>query len=209
MSNSYIFNSGSSISDIEATGTGGGSISQWRKKRGIDISNQVRVVKLTHMRYQHPDLDEITTFLLDFGMEVVRRTEDRVWYRGTGSDAYVYYAQRGPKKFLGGAFLVETYEDLQKAAKLGNVVVETLESAPGGGHLVTLHDPEGMPINFIHGQHPALPAPLLNPLVLNYEEEKPRKRQFQRFQPGPAAVHKVSIRRLTSLAALFHRVSVT
>lgn len=36
---------------------------EWQKKRGIDPSKQVRIVKLSHMRYQHPDLNKITTFL--------------------------------------------------------------------------------------------------------------------------------------------------
>jgi hypothetical protein len=30
-------------------------------------------------------------------------------------------------------------------------------------------------------------------LLINSENHKPRKRTFQRFQPGPAAVHKVCI----------------
>lgn len=36
---------------------------EWQKKRGIDPSKHVRIVKLSHMRYQHPDLNKITTFL--------------------------------------------------------------------------------------------------------------------------------------------------
>ena len=36
---------------------------EWQKKRGIDPSTQVKIVKLSHMRYQHPDLNKITTFL--------------------------------------------------------------------------------------------------------------------------------------------------
>jgi hypothetical protein len=30
-------------------------------------------------------------------------------------------------------------------------------------------------------------------LLINSEIDKPRKKRFQRFEPGPAAVHKVSI----------------
>jgi hypothetical protein len=86
------------------------------------------------MRYQHPDLAQITTFLrgsfpsdfvifwvgtdswwgLDFGMLVVKRTEEEAWYAGYGPDQYVYYARKGPKKFLGGTFAVESYADLEK-----------------------------------------------------------------------------------------------
>jgi len=50
----------------------------------------------------------------DFGMRVVKETDDKVWFGGYGVDPYVYYAQRGPKKFLGGTFEVESYQDLEK-----------------------------------------------------------------------------------------------
>jgi hypothetical protein len=66
------------------------------------------------MRYQHPDLDEITTFLRDFGMNVAHKTEDKRWFSGYGTDQYVYYAQQGPKEFLGGTFEVESYAELEK-----------------------------------------------------------------------------------------------
>lgn len=47
-------------------------------------------------------------------MTVAKRTDDEIWYRGYGPDQYVYYARRGPKKFLGGAYEVESSEDLEK-----------------------------------------------------------------------------------------------
>lgn len=83
------------------------------------------------MRYQHPDLLEITTFLkgtiqsvcldaslhsVDFGVHVVKKTENERWYRGYGSDQYVYYARQGPKAFLGGTFEVASEKDLEKYA---------------------------------------------------------------------------------------------
>ena len=47
-------------------------------------------------------------------MYIAKEMETQIWYRGYGSDPYVYYAQKGPKKFLGGTFEVETFEDLMK-----------------------------------------------------------------------------------------------
>jgi hypothetical protein len=83
------------------------------------------------MRYQHPNLEEITIFLQgkylylsiskhsidldsDFGMTIAKQTDDEIWYRGYGVDPYVYYAKKGPKQFLGGAFEVESYQDLER-----------------------------------------------------------------------------------------------
>jgi hypothetical protein len=40
------------------------SLEEWRAQAGIETSNQVQLVKLSHMRYQHKDVDKITTFML-------------------------------------------------------------------------------------------------------------------------------------------------
>ncbi|OAQ99504.1 hypothetical protein LLEC1_01700 [Akanthomyces lecanii] len=189
---SHKFNTGASVRDTDVIGPEGVSITTWRHSRGIDTAKQIKLVKLTHMRYQHPDLDTITAFLLDFGMHVARRTDNQVWYRGYGDDPYVYYAQKGPKKFLGGAFSVESHEDLVRASQLpGASAIQSLDDAPGGGSMVTAYDPEGMPINLVHGAAPAEAGTLPAKLIVNYEVEKPRERMFQRFEPGPAAVHKL------------------
>ncbi|KAK3100857.1 hypothetical protein LTR53_018900, partial [Teratosphaeriaceae sp. CCFEE 6253] len=146
------------------------------------------------MRYQHPDLDEITKFLQDFGMHIAKRSEDgeRIWYRGYGTTQYVYYAQRGPKKFLGGTFEVESHAELEKAAKIsGAGDIEKLGEAPGSGSMITLTDPEGFLVNLLHGQEPAEQGAYPSKVLVNDEVDKPRVRKFNRFTPGPAAVHKL------------------
>lgn len=50
----------------------------------------------------------------DFGMKVIKKTESERWYAGYGPDQYVYYARQGPRKFLGGAFEVASYKDLER-----------------------------------------------------------------------------------------------
>ncbi|GFG23267.1 metapyrocatechase 2 [Aspergillus udagawae] len=184
---------GASVPDVVAIGEEQESLAKWKERCGIKTENQIRLVKLAHMRYQHPDLDAITVFLQDFGMKVVKRTDEEVWYRGYGTDQYVYYARKGAEKeFLGGTFEVESYQDLQRAANLptGSAIQE-LKDAPGGGFMVTVKDPEGFPINLIYGQSPAAPGEYPSKLVVNYESDKPRIRHFQRFVSGPAAVHKL------------------
>ncbi|KAK3663876.1 hypothetical protein LTR22_005337 [Elasticomyces elasticus] len=189
-------NVGKSIPDIEAIGDDSEPLTQWQKRNSIDPANQVKLVRLSHMRYQHPDLEEITTFLLDFGMHIAKKSSDgeRIWYRGYGTTQYVYYAQRGPKKFLGGTFEVESHAELEKAAKIakspssGN---EELTEAPGGGYMLTLHDPEGFPINLLYGQEAAAKGDYPEKVIVNDEVDKPRVRKFNRFTPGPAAVHKL------------------
>jgi hypothetical protein len=52
-------------------------------------------------------------------------------------------------------------------------------------------DPSGFPVNFIHGQTAAPGEKAPAKLIVNHTDDKPRKRVFQRFEPGPAAVHKL------------------
>ena len=66
-----------------------------------------------------------------------------------------------------------------------------MTNAPGGGKLLKITDPEGFPFNIIWGQQSVEATKVPEKLPLNYEVEKERVRKFQRFQPGPAAVHKV------------------
>lgn len=54
---------GSAVPDVDAVGPEQQSQSDWRSQNNIDVSKQIKLVKVSHMRYQHPDLDEITTFL--------------------------------------------------------------------------------------------------------------------------------------------------
>lgn len=186
-------NAGASIKDVEAVGEDIEPQTEWQKRNGIEPSKQVKLVKVAHMRYQHSDFPTITKFLKDFGMHIAKQTDDKIWLRGYGSDQYVYYAQKGEeKKFLGGAFEVESYAELEKASKIpGASEIEEMKDAPGGGYIITLHDPEGLPINLIYGQQPAQTGELPEKIITNFEVDKPRVRKFNRFTPGPAAVHKL------------------
>lgn len=185
-------NTGYAVPDVSSVQEFAMTQEQFRKEYGVDVNNQVRIVKLAHMRYQHPDLQEIKTFLIDFGMDVAKETPEEIWFSGYGEDQYVYYAKKGPRKFLGGCFEVESAGELENVSKLPNAgPIQSLEDAPGGGQIVTLHDPMGFPVNFMHGQEKKLAVEYRQPLRLNYEFEKPRIREFQRFKPGPAPVHKL------------------
>ncbi|KAF3939220.1 hypothetical protein ABW19_dt0209039 [Dactylella cylindrospora] len=170
--------------------------SRWEPLTPVE---KVRIVRLSHMRYRHPaeKIEEQIQFLKDFGMELVKQTDDKIWFGGYGIDQYVYYTEIGnegeEKKFLGGTWEVESRDDLERAAKLGNTEIFELTDAPGGGSMVTVIDPEGYPVNFIHGATPR-PEPTkkpAEPLQVNDEFSKPRRGAFQRFQPGPAAIHKL------------------
>jgi hypothetical protein len=79
-----------------------------------------------------------------------------------------------------------------RAAQLpGAGKIEEMTDAPGGGYRITVFDPEGFPINLVHGQEASETGKLPEKLIYNWENDKPREGAFQRFLTGPAAVHKV------------------
>ena len=49
--------------DTIAVGDGHEAQDDWIKRNGVNRADQIRLTKLVHMRYQHPDLAEITQFL--------------------------------------------------------------------------------------------------------------------------------------------------
>ncbi|KAJ5365230.1 Glyoxalase/Bleomycin resistance protein/Dihydroxybiphenyl dioxygenase [Penicillium concentricum] len=186
-------NIGATVPDVVAVGKANESQRSWLEKQKINRKDRIHLKKLSHMRYQHPDLEETHRFMTHFGMQVAKKVKDEIWYRGYGSDQYVYYARKGPKQFLGGTFEALSQEDFNKAASLPTASpVQDLSDAPGGGFLVTITDPEGFPFNVAFGQKP-IDAGVKHPeqVVLNYTGDKARRREFNRFEPGPAGVHKL------------------
>lgn len=70
--------------------------------------------------------------------------------------------------------------------------IEEMADAPGGGYIITVQDPEGFPVSFIHGQSTVTTTQKIpEKLVFNDETQKSRVRKFQRFEPGPAEVYKL------------------
>lgn len=85
-----------------------------------------------------------------------------------------------------------------RAASLpGSSGIEELHDAPGGGHQVTVYDPEGFPVNLMYGQDSdgelkGSQSPFTSKLLYNNAKEKARWGAYQRFTKGPAAVYRVS-----------------
>jgi hypothetical protein len=151
--------------------------------------------RIAHAYYTHQDLDEAHQFLLDFGFTVVEKQPDRIFYKGYGTESFVYCAIKGDKtEFSGVAFVVESPEDLELASKTlpGATDVHDLD-APGGGKRVTFRDPvDGFPFHLVHGQAQVPHGQDPPELDYNYPSHKKRAvNRTQRFQHGPAPVHKL------------------
>lgn len=129
-------------------------------------SKRIRLVRLAHVYYTHRDLAKASEFLKDFGFQectqVASKTGQRtIFYHGTDTkQPFVYCAREGPEDAFGGAaFVVESREDLEYAAKTlpgatGIVDMDLDEGKiPGGGLRVTFTDPiDGFPFHLVWGQ---------------------------------------------------------
>ena len=69
-------NVGAALRDIEAVGDDRTSQADWLKERKIDPDARIRLTKVSHMRYQHPDLDELNRFML--GKRVETKSQSNV-----------------------------------------------------------------------------------------------------------------------------------
>ena len=162
---------------------------------------RIRIVKTSFVIYNHADLLLARQFLLDFGLNITHeKAGEEIFFTGYGVEPVIYIARQAPpgspSTFGGAAYEVETHDELLRAASTipGASEISSLATAAGAGEIVTLTDPVGFPVHLIYGQAAKPPTTDTNPhlekLVVNFENEKPRKGKFQRFQPGPAPVHK-------------------
>lgn len=164
-------------------------------------TQKVRVIRLAHVTYQHPDLEKALSFLFDFGFVEEHRTPTKVYLRGYGVQPFIYVAEQSPdskRHFIGGSWVVDKLEDLETAASKPGATSIQDSDAPGGGKTVTVTDPHGFKIEFVHGQKlremegsvPTLEQKS-EQLPSNTVVQKPRKGAFRRFKQGASPVHKL------------------
>ncbi len=56
-------NSGEAVTDIVAAGQDHESQASWLERNNVKKEGRIMLKKASHVRYQHPDLDEISKFL--------------------------------------------------------------------------------------------------------------------------------------------------
>lgn len=60
---SLLGNHGQSLDASAAAGANSEEQRAWQKRKNIDPKEQIKLVRISHVRYQHPDLDKILIFL--------------------------------------------------------------------------------------------------------------------------------------------------
>ncbi len=149
----------------------------------------LQIKDINHVIYRHPDLRVIERFLTDFGLVVIHRTEQRLYFRGACSLPYVYIAEKAREASFGAiAFAVESLDDLLQATRLpGASIIQPLDG-PGGGQCVALHDPSGRRIELVHGIETVGSLAQRAALTLNSAQHKQRFGHVQRPGKGAAQV---------------------
>lgn len=124
----------------------------------------------------------------------MRRTEDTIYYRGYGTEPFIYCAKKGTEDTFGGtAWVVDSISDLELATSLPGATPIHDSDAPGGGKRVTFYEPvDNCPWHLVYGQEAVEMAQTFSELSYNFPTSKHRPvNQTQRFKKGPAPVHKI------------------
>lgn len=154
----------------------------------------VKASALAFLRFEAPDLAASERFQLDFGMQTVERSADRLVMRGAGTAPCIYVATRARKpRCVGAAFDVPAGTDL--AALVRDAGARPLDSAliPGGGRGVELIDPAGHALWLLADRPEVAPLPLRDPLYAgtNTLRHKPRVNAGVRAPLEPVTVERI------------------
>ncbi len=153
----------------------------------------IKIKSLHHLRFHVQDLKLSEKFASDFGLQTVSGNAETVYMRSASSAAYNYVAERSSESKLAAiAFSVDSISDLQTAVAQHGATPIRMVDGPGGGQAVSLHDPDGLPIDLVFGIAEHTPEPLAANMVFNFGHDKYRKNQAQKLaQDGPAQLMRL------------------
>lgn len=119
------------------------------------------------VRYAAPDLDRMESFLTDFGLHRVLRTDRALYMRAAGDAPFAHVTELAAEPAtLGFGLLARQADDLEAIARRFDAKVED-NPEPGGGRRVRLTDPSGFIVDVVHGQTRAAPLRVRAPIDAN------------------------------------------
>jgi catechol 2,3-dioxygenase-like lactoylglutathione lyase family enzyme len=155
------------------------------------LSPTVKANDLLFVHFERPDLAKAEQYLRDFGLVVVSKTNDELFFRGTGPKPYVYRVTRGPTaRFVGLGLAVPSAKDLETLSKRFDRAIER-SNGPGEGLVVRLRDPEGVEVDVLNGYSPSVPLPTRPAIPHNAPSQIVRVNDTQRPALEPPQVTKL------------------
>ncbi len=150
----------------------------------------IKVRDLTYVRFTAPDLDRMERFLADFGLIRAERRDDALYMRGTDPEPWVHVTRLGEPGFAGLAFEAASAEDLAAASRMEGASAVEPTGEPGGGHRVRFTDPDGNPVEVVHGRE-AEPLSVEKAAPYNTGTRMERVGAPQVVHRGPARVKRL------------------
>jgi catechol 2,3-dioxygenase-like lactoylglutathione lyase family enzyme len=150
----------------------------------------IKIQDVAYVRFSAPDLDQMETFLTEFGMIRADRTGDALYMRGLDGDAFLHVTHKGEPRFVAAGFEAASMQDLEALAREEKTSLDRLDG-PNGGSVLKLTDPNGFQIEVVAARAPAarIEAPARAPV--NDAYETPRLNAFKRLAKGPSHVKRL------------------
>jgi catechol 2,3-dioxygenase-like lactoylglutathione lyase family enzyme len=151
----------------------------------------IKVSDIAYVRFARRDLALAERYFRDFGLHVSARTDKAIYLRGLLARHHcVIVEQAAHDGFAGLGLCAATAADLRTlAAALGASVQASDE--PGGGEVVRLRDPAGLPVEVVYGSEPLPELSHRQPRVANLPGRKLRVNAPQPAIAGPAEVFRL------------------
>jgi catechol 2,3-dioxygenase-like lactoylglutathione lyase family enzyme len=151
----------------------------------------IKVADLAWLEFEKPDLDRAERFARDFGLAIAAHTTDALYLRGTLPGSHCLVIRRGPaSRFVGPAFRAADATDLHRLASATDGDVREL-GEHGGGRVLDLRDPSGLPVRIVHGVEELGALPEQTPLTWNTGGQLSRINLTQRPPREPARVQRL------------------
>lgn len=161
--------------------------------RGRARAPLTRVIGLSHITLERPQLDDMRHFLVDFGLR--RSAQDRHgdYYRGSSAAHHLVAVRRAPTpRFAGVTFTAAARADLDVLTRVsGASAIEPTDEA-GGGERVRLRSPSGLEVHVVHGVRELTPLQTRAALSTNRARQRQRVNSPQRRERGHAQVERLA-----------------
>jgi catechol 2,3-dioxygenase-like lactoylglutathione lyase family enzyme len=150
----------------------------------------IKIQDIAYVRFSAPNLDEMETFLAEFGMVRAQRTANALYVRGLDGDPFLHVTHLGEPRFLAVGFEAASIRDLEVLAREEKAAIDPLDG-PGGGSVVRLTDPNGFQIEVVAGRTAAARIDAPARLPLNSAHAAPRLNTVNRIAKGASHVERI------------------
>ena len=152
----------------------------------------IRADAMQNVRLERRNTPDMARFLADFGFVPVDHPGETRYFRGCGESAFLVSVTPGATDRLASfAFSARSAADLETFSTVTGSPIRALDT-PGGGRCVTLHDPDGVQVDLVHGAEKLAPLQTRRQLFpFNTPGRKARLNETVRPALEPSPIFKL------------------